>query len=453
MNKKRVEYQIGNGTLIVETGHFGRQAAGCCTIRYGDTVVLSTAVSGPPRPGIDFFPLSCDYRERQAAAGKFPGGFRKREGAPTVKETLTARLIDRPLRPMFPAGYRDEIQVQNFVLASDRQTDGDVLAMNGSAIALGLSPLPFLGPLGSIRIGDADGQFIVFPTQNELEYSDLDLIVSGNRDVVLMIEGFAREMPEDRMAQAIKFAQEQIRVLCDLQQEIIELAGAKKMEFQPPEPNPFTLGLREQFSDRIREAKKIIGKKERAEAIEILRGEALLALVPEAAASGAEIDPQYIEAWTEVEREVVRQAILDGRRSEGRGMKTLRPIECEVDLLPSVHGSAMFVRGETQALVTVTLGTGRDEQRVDGLFEEYSKKFMLDYNFPPFSVGECRAIRGPGRREIGHGALAERSIKPILPDPDEFPYTIRVISDILESNGSSSMASVCAATLGLMASG
>ncbi len=453
MKRISVEKQIGSHVFKIETGLLAKQAAGACTVQYGDTVTLSAVASGPPRPGIDFFPLSCDYRERHAAAGKFPGGFLKREGRPTTKETLTARLIDRPIRPMFADGFNDEVQCLNFVLSSDRQIDGDVLAMNGACTALGLSPLPFLGPLASVRLGLVDGQFVPFPTHDELEASELDLIVSGNKDAVLMIEGFARELPEDRMVEAIAAAHSVIRQLCDLQLELIDKVGVTKMDFTPPPSDGLYDKLRETYYDRLTATKKTEGKLARSEAVGQLKEQALAELIPDPAAEGAPTPESFRKAWHELEERVVRDLILSGVRADGRDSKTLRAIHCEVDILPRVHGSALFQRGETQSLATVTLGTGRDEQRVDGLFEEYSKRFMLDYNFPPFSVGEVRPMRGPGRREIGHGMLAERSVNPVLPDHDEFPYTIRVISDILESNGSSSMASVCAATLSLMAAG
>ncbi|MCC7474486.1 MAG: polyribonucleotide nucleotidyltransferase [Pirellulales bacterium] len=453
LSRIRVERQIGKGVLSIETGALAKQAAGSCLVQFGQTVTLSAVASGPSRPGMDYFPLTCDYRERQAAAGKFPGGFLKREGRPTTKETLTARLIDRPIRPMFVEGFMDEVQVMNFVMASDRQTDGDVLAMNGASAALCISPLPFLGPLGSVRLGLVDGQFVPFPTHDELEVSELDLIVSGTRDAVLMIEGFSRELPEDRMLEALAEAHKYVRVLCDLQDELAQKVGVKKVAFVPPANDGVFDRLRGAMYDRLKEAKRTEGKQARAEAVSQLKTAAQAEIIPDPAAEGAPSLDSFQKAWHDLEQRVVRDLILGGTRPDGRNNKTLRAIHCEVDLLPCVHGSALFQRGETQALITVTLGTGRDEQRVDGLFEEYSKRFMLDYNFPPFSVGECRPIRGPGRREIGHGMLAERSVNPVLPPHDDFPYTIRVISDILESNGSSSMASVCGSTLGLMAAG
>ena len=415
-------------------------------------MVLTASCSADPRPGIDFFPLTCDYRERTAAAGKFPGGFMKREGRPTTKETLTARLMDRPIRPMFAAGYKDEVQIQAIVVASDRQNDGDVLAMNGASAALLLAGLPFEGPLGSVRLAQVDGEFVVFPTQEDLEVSDLDLIVSGTQEHVLMIEGFAREMPEDRMEAAIQEAHKYIREVCDLQMELINKINPTKKEYVPTE-DPFPAQLQAAAYDRLLQAKKTEGKQARAEAVSALKEVVIGEMIPDTEADGAVTTEQFRSAWHDLEEKVVRDLILSGTRPDGRSSTDIRDISCKVNVLPRVHGSAVFQRGETQSLITVTLGTGRDEQRVDGLFDEYSKRFMLDYNFPSWSVGEVRPIRGPGRREIGHGALAERSVNPIMPSPEDFPYTVRVISDILESNGSSSMASVCGATLGLMAAG
>jgi polyribonucleotide nucleotidyltransferase len=450
--KVRVERQIGASILSFETGELAKQAAGSCLVQYGETVVLAATASGGGRPG-DFFPLTCDYRERVAAAGKFPGGFLKREGRPTTKEILTARLMDRPIRPLWPDWFHDEVQVQAFVMASDRQNDGDVLAMNGASAALRISPLPFQGPLGSVRLGYIDGQFVPFPTHDALEESDLDLIVSGSKDSILMIEGFAREMPEDRMVEAIVTAHDYIRQICEMQEELATKTLALKKQYELPPPDALFGLLRTKYYDLLRDAKLTNGKLARAEACAALKKQALAEFIPDPNAENAVKPDAFAWAWEALETRVIRDKILTGTRTDGRDYRTLRPISCKIDVLPRVHGSAMFQRGETQSLVTVTLGTGRDEQRVDGLIEEYSQKFMLHYYFPPFSVGECRPIRGPGRREIGHGALAERSVKPVLPDPDAFPYTIRIISDILESNGSSSMASVCAATLGLMAAG
>ncbi len=451
--KTTVEKKIGANTLSFETGWLAKQADAAVVVRYGDTVVINAVTSGPPRAGIDFFPLTCDYRERTSAAGKFPGGFIKREGRPTQKETLTSRLIDRPIRPMFPAGFVNEVQCQAMVVSSDKQNDGDVLAMNGVSTALFISPIPFEGPVASVRIGRIDGEWVAFPTNDDLELSDIDMVVSGTEQAVTMIEGFARELPEDDMLAAIEQAHVWIREICQMQRELASKLEVHKMEFEPLDDGGLLEQLKEKYYDAFREAKRTEGKQARAEAVAALKERALQETIPDPEAEGA-VDPSvFARAWHDLEQRVVRDLILEGTRPDGRDHVTLRPIECHVDVLPRTHGSAVFQRGETQALVTVTLGTARDEQRVDGLVEEYTKKFMLDYNFPPFSVGEVRPIRGPGRREIGHGALAERSVNPVLPDPDKFPYTVRVVSDILESNGSSSMASVCGATLALMSAG
>ena len=451
--KVRVERKIGAQVLSIETGELAKQAAGSCLVQYGDTVVLVAAATGPPRLSGDFFPLTCDYRERVAAAGKFPGGFLKREGRPTTKEILTARLMDRPIRPQFPEWYFDEVQIQSFVLSSDRQNDGDVLAMNGASAALTISPMPFDGPLGSVRLAYINGEFIPFPTHDQLEESDLDLIISGSKTAILMIEGFAREMPESLMAEAIAKAHDYVREICDMQIELAGKVGVTKAVLTAPEPNPFLASIRSKYFEEIKQAKRTEGKQARAEAVTALKERVKGELLPLAEAADAAEVEKFSSAWKSITASAFRELILSGTRADGRDHKTLRQIDCSVDVLPCVHGSAVFQRGETQALVTVTLGTGKDEQRVDGLVEEYTQKFMLHYYFPSFSVGEVRPIRGPGRREIGHGALAERSVKPVLPAGEDFPYTIRIISDILESNGSSSMATVCGSTLGLMAAG
>ncbi len=451
--KIRVERPIGGSVLSFETGSLAKQAAGAVVVQYGETVVLNAASTGPGRPGIDFFPLTCDYRERTSAAGKFPGGFIKREGRPSMKETLTSRLIDRPIRPLFPEGFVDEVQCQSIVLSSDRQHDGDVLAMNGCAAALHVSELPFRGPVASVRLGRIGGEWIPFPSNDQLEESDLDLVISGNRESVLMIEGFAREMPEAEMMEAIRRAHTYVREICGLHQELQDRVGVIKRIFEAPAASPLAERLRHSYYDRLRSIKQTSGKLARAEAVSLLKVAAKTELGVGDTESASFPTVEFETHWHDLEHRVLRDLILAGTRPDGRDNHTLRALDCHVGVLPRTHGSAIFQRGETQALVTVTLGTSRDEQRVDGLAEEYSKKFMLDYNFPSFSVGECRPIRGPGRREIGHGALAERSVKPVMPEPDAFPYTVRVVSEILESNGSSSMASVCGATLALMDAG
>ena len=451
--KVRVEKQIGKGTLSFETGELAKQASASVIVQYGETVVLNTCTTGPARPGQDFFPLTCDYRERTSAAGKFPGGFMKREGRPTMKETLTARLMDRPIRPLFPKGFIDEVQCQSIVFSSDKQNDADILAMNGSAAACLISPLPFQGPVASVRLGRVNGEWVVLPTVDDLEDSDLDLIVSGNKESVLMIEGFGAELPEQEMYEAIVECHNQIKEICDLQIEFAEKVNVTKMEFTPPEDDGLFDRLNSSYFDALKTAKQTVGKLDREEAVSAVKEKAQEEVIPDPEAEDAICINRFKTVWHDLEEVVVRKLIVEGTRSDGRTGSDLRNIDCQVGLLPRVHGSAVFQRGETQSLVSITLGTSRDEQRVDGLGEEYSKRFMLDYNFPPFSVGEARPIRGPGRREIGHGALAERSVKPVIPGADDFAYTIRVVSDILESNGSSSMASVCGATLALMDAG
>lgn len=451
--KVRVEKKIGDSVLSLETGELAKLAAASVLIQYNDTVVLSTAATGTPRPGIDFFPLMCDYRERTCAAGKFPGGFIKREGRPTTKETLTARLIDRPIRPMFKAGFKNEVQCQNFVLSSDKQTDGDVLAMNGTSTACFISPMPFEDPVASTRVARVEGKFIAFPTQDQLEESDMDVIISATDSAVTMIEGFAREVPEDDMLAAIEFGHEICKQVIDLQRELFDKVSPEKDEFETPESDGLLEKLLPKYYDDYKSAVLTAGKHDRGAAKNELKDRIISEMIPDPDADNAFSVGDVKTAIHDLEEKVIRDSILAGVRSDGRDCTSLRPIVCQTNVIPRVHGSAIFQRGETQALITVTLGTGRDEQRVDGLLDEYSKKFMLDYNFPSFSVGECRPIRGPGRREIGHGALAERSINPVLPDADEFPYTIRIVSDILESNGSSSMATVCGTTLALMAAG
>ena len=382
--KVKVERKIGKGVLSFETGQLAKQAAACVLVRYNDTVVLCAVASGSSRPGQDFFPLTCDYRERTCAAGKFPGGFLKREGRPSMKETLTARLMDRPIRPLFPKGYIEEVQCQAFVMASDRQTDGDMLAMNGAAAALFISPLPFAGPVASVRVGRIDGEFIAFPTHAELEESDLDLIVSGGEDEVAMIEGFAVEMPEDEMADAIVFAHDAIKEVCSLMRELQDAVEVEKVEFVSAEDDGLFDRLFGEYYEDFKTAKQTSGKQNRADAISELKERAKSDVIPDPDAEDAICPTRFNVVWHDLEEKVVRDLILDGKRADGRALNQLRAIECEVDLLPCVHGSALFQRGETQALITVTLGTGRDEQKVDGLMEEYSKKFNARLQLPFF---------------------------------------------------------------------
>ncbi len=453
--KVTVERELGGRKLSLTTGELAKQASGAVVVQYGETVVFVAAQTDKPREGLDFFPLTCDYRERSAAAGKFPGGFLKREGRPTLKEILTSRLTDRPIRPLFPETFRAEVQIMSNVLACDGENDPDVLSIIGASAALTVAPgVPFQGPLAAVRVGLLAGEFILMPTQAQIAESGLDLIVAGTKSSVLMIEGFGDQLPEDQMVDAIMFAHRAVAELCEMQAEFAQKVGTPAKEFPEPPVNPLAGALHESYA-AVRETKSIRGKKDRAEATSLLKKSLKEKFFPAGTVvteSGATL-AEFSEAFHALEAKVVRDLTLEGTRLDGRGLEDLRPIACDVSKLPRVHGSAMFQRGETQSLCTVVLGTVRDEQKVDGLFKEYSKRFMLDYYFPSYSVGECRPIRGPGRREIGHGALAERSLEWVIPSPDKFPYTIRVISDIMESNGSSSMASVCSGTLGLMDAG
>ncbi len=454
METMRVECEIGGRTLSFETGKIAKQAGGSVMARFGDGIVLGTAVRAEPREGIDFFPLTVDYREKSYAAGKFPGGFFKREGRPTSKEILTMRMIDRPIRPLFPKGFKDEIQIQTFVMAADPILDSDILAINAGSAALSLSSAPFEGPIAAVRVGRVDDEFIINPTYDELEESDLDMILAGHEDGVNMIEVGSCEIKEEDMADAIEFGYAAIEKILNAIKELREKAG-KERTWTPLEPNTeLAEKVRQMAHEQMVQRRQIAGKLERQTAMKELYDQVMDELSPPEAEQAPYERQDVYNALHELEEEVVTNLILDSdTRADGRGPKDIRNIECEVDFLPRTHGSALFTRGETQAIVVATLGTLRDEQIIDGLIEEYSKKFMLHYNFPPFCVGEARRIMGPGRREIGHGALAERSLEAVLPPVDEFPYTIRLVSEITESNGSSSMASVCGGTLALMDAG
>jgi polyribonucleotide nucleotidyltransferase len=456
MTKKHavVEKTIGGKKITLETGKLAKQATGAVVVRLGDTMTLAATVVGPPREGIDFFPLQVEYREKTYAAGKFPGGFIKREGRPTTKEILTSRLIDRPIRPLFPAQFRNEIQIQVSPISADRQNDPDVLAMIGASASLAVSEsVPFFGPIGACRIGYVNDQYVVFPTADELTTSILDLVVASTAHAIVMIEGFGKEWPEDEMAEAIMLAHQYNQELISLQHELRAATGLPPLEVPADEPDPLIATLHGRYAHDLRAAKNTVLKHERNDKVAELEKRVIAEM---AAPEGIDAGPtraQVKSAFHALQERVVREMILDGYRPDGRGPKDIRRISSEVGLLPGAHGSALFQRGETQALVTTVLGTGADAQRVEGIMGEFSKVFSLDYNMPSFAVGEVRPIRGPGRREIGHGMLAERSVAPVIPQSNEFPYTIRVVSDILESNGSSSMASVCGATLALMDAG
>jgi len=455
----RVERQIGGRTLSIETGQVAKQADGAVVVQYGETVVLVTAVVGEPRAEeIDFFPLSVDYREKQSAAGKFPGGFIKREGRPSTKEILTARTIDRPIRPLFPQGYFHEVQIMAIVLSADQENDPDVLAMIGASAALTISRIPFLGPIGACRLGRVDGQFVVNPTYKQLESSDLSLLLGGRKDALNMIEVSAKELPESVIADAVASAHKVVAEVCELIEQLREKAGVEKECPLIQLDEKLCSQIRSQVADKLYELKQIPAKRQRNAAVSELFEQVYQQYCPISSVAGVDSAPKLDRVMVrrvleKIEGEVVRKMVLEGRRCDGRRHDELRPISCAVGILPRNHGSAIFSRGETQALVSVTLGTIRDAQIVDGLLEEYAQNFTVHYNFPPFSVGEIRPIRGPGRREIGHGALAERALERVRPSEDEFAYTVRVVSDITESNGSSSMASVCGGTLALMDAG
>ena len=449
---RRIETTYHGRPLWIESGRMAKQADGAVVVSYGESMVLVTVVSEKKtREGVDFFPLTCDYQERTFAAGKIPGGFFKREGRPSEKETLTSRLIDRPIRPLFPEGFRSETQVIATVLSHDKENDPDILAVTGASAALEVSDVPFHGPIGCVRVGRIDGQLIINPTVSQLERSDLNLVVAASRDGIVMVEGGAQEAGEDVVLDALFFAFQEVQALLALQDELRAAVGKPKREVTPPVVDQeFLRRLEEMAIPKFQEAFRITTKQERARALK----EAEQAILAQVATEQPEKLPECKSLCEELKSRVMREAIVrEGRRVDGRGLKDIRPIQCEVGLLPRTHGSALFTRGETQALVTATLGTPSDEQKIDALIGEQFKKFMLHYNFPPFSVGEVKFLRSPGRREIGHGALAERAIQAVLPAEEAFPYTIRVVSEILESNGSSSMATVCGATLSLMDAG
>jgi len=455
VKKVTVECDFAGRKLSITTGELAKQASGAVMIQLGETSVFVASQSGPSRPGTDFFPLTVDYRERLAAAGKFAGGYLKREGRPTTREVLTSRLTDRPIRPLFPKGFRDEVQIMGNVMSCDGENDPDVLNITAGSAALMLSGLPFKGPIAAVRVGLLDNELVLMPTVEQMKTSKLDLIVAGSQKAVLMIEGFGQQIPEKEMGDAIMFAHKHIQTLCALQLDLVRQAGIAPVVFPEPVVNPFYEILKTAAYSSLQEAKTTALKQERAEKVRELKKSLIEQYFPNEALTTTDglTKAQFAEAFHDLEERVVRDQILQGRRIDGRAPTDLRAVTCGVSVLPRVHGSAVFTRGETQSLATATLGTTRDQQRFDGLFGEDTQRFMLHYYFPPFSVGECKPIRGPGRREIGHGCLAERSVLPVIPPPDKFPYTIRIISDILESNGSSSMASVCSATLALMDSG
>ncbi len=446
------EVQIGKHKLIFETGKLARQANGSVMVRYGDTMVLVTAVAGGVRSDIDFFPLSVEYREKSFAAGKIPGGFFKREGKPSDKEVLSSRLIDRPIRPLFPDNYVNDTQIAAFVYSFDYENDPDVIAACGASAALAVSDIPFLEPIGEVRVGRINGEYVINPSHQEIEYSDIELVVAGTESSIMMVEGEAKEIGEEEMLNALKFAHDEIKKIVQVQKELRELCGKPKMEVEKKVIDENILNdvnalAHEKFKAIV---SSVLAKEERSSKNKELEEEVLTSL----AEKYPEQEKVIKSILHDMEKDLMRKRILEeGLRLDGRNTKQIRPITCELGILPRPHATALFTRGETQSLTTLTLGTKQDEQIIDGLQNEYKKRFILHYNFPPFSVGEVGRFSGVGRREVGHGNLAERSLKIVLPEEEKFPYMIRLNSDILESNGSSSMATVCAGSLALMEGG
>lgn len=450
---KRFEKRIGEEDLIIEIGKMAKQASGSCTVQFGGTVVLVTCVcSKEPRANADYFPLFVEYQEKTYAAGKIPGGFFKREGRPSEKEILTSRLIDRPIRPLFPEGLFNEVQVVSIVLSSDSQNDSDILALIGASCVLSISNIPFAGPIGAARVGRIDDKFIVNPTFQQLNDSQLNLVVAATKDGVVMLEGNSNELDENLVREAVDFGYGQSKEIISFIDDIVKECGVEKFTPVLSIPSKELYSKIEELS--VSELERITGldtKEERVEALAILTKDVINKIVTE---ETPHTEKEVKTVLDDIEKKKIRELILNkGKRIDGRNFTDIRQISGEVGLLPRTHGSALFTRGQTQSLAVTTLGTSADEQMIDALEEKTYKSFMLHYNFPPFSVGEVKPMRGPGRRDIGHGALAEKALKIVMPSKEDFPYTIRIVSDILESNGSSSMATVCASTLSLMDAG
>ena len=447
--------KLGNNEIIFETGKVARQATGAVLVSSGNTQVLSTVVVGkPPGEHQDFFPLTVNYLEKTYATGKIPGGFFKREGRPTEKETLTSRLIDRPIRPLFKQDFLYEVQVICTVLSSDKDEDPDVLSFLGASAALAISGLPFEGPLGAARVGFIEGQYTINPKRSEMENSYLDMVIAGSDAAVIMVESEAKELTEDQMLGGILFAHQEMQEVIEAIKEMAKEVGKEPFEYEPKTIDEGLLkSVEETFSENITKAYLIKDKQERVQAISKIREKLLEQKLPKDDDSEFS-ESDLLDAFKKIEKKIVRTRLLNGEaRIDGRDLDTVRPISVEAGLLRNTHGSALFTRGETQAIVTATLGSPRQAQLIDALEGEFKDQFMLHYNFPPYSVGEASFLAGPKRREIGHGKLARRALEAVLPDPEEFPYTIRVVSEITESNGSSSMASVCGSSLALMDAG
>ena len=450
-----VKTNLGKEEIIISTGLLAKQASGAVTVQCGGTMVLVTAVcSREAREGIDFFPLTVEYKEKTFAAGRIPGGFFKREGRPTEREILTCRMIDRPIRPLFPEGMSNEVQITATVLSSDGKNDSETLALVGASAALGISDIPFNGPIGAVRVGLINDEFVANPTYQEMDESEIDFVIVANEKSVIMLEAGANKISEEKAIEAIKFGHESLKPLLEVQNELVKKAGKEKrtdITFLEIDEE-FYKKIESASKDKLKEILQLPEKKQRIEGLEALKKELLEA--EEGAEEEGDIGLKLKTALEKVEKNVLRDVVFgEKKRLDGRKYDEIRKLSSEINFLPRTHGSAVFTRGETQALAVTTLGTSADEQKIESFKGEDFKSFMLHYNFPPFSVGEARPMRGPGRREIGHGALAEKAIQAVLPDKESFPYTIRLVSEILESNGSSSMATVCASSLSLMASG
>jgi polyribonucleotide nucleotidyltransferase len=451
---QRIETQFAGRPLMLETGRLARQAAGSTLVRYGDTMVLAAVTVSTNVSTLPFFPLTVEYREKTYAAGKIPGGFLKREGRPSDKEILASRLIDRSIRPLFPEGFKNEVQVFVTVLSADQENDADVLGIVAAASALGLSTVPWNGPLAAVRVGRVEGNWILNPTFQQLEFSSVDVVVSGSADSIVMVEGGSLEISEAEIIEALKVAQKGIREILGLQKQLIDKAGpVQKIKWTKAEADPVLLAkVRQLAEEAMAQAINAKDKASRSSGVKVVKDQILQSLLLEHAERGRDIS----EELEEIEYRVMRKQVLErSERVDGRDLDTIRPIFVETGVLPRTHGSALFTRGQTQALVSATLGTADDEQRIDSIdvAGETTKSFMLHYNFPPYSTGEVKMMRGTSRREIGHGALAERALQPLLPHYEDFPYTLRIVSEILESNGSSSMATVCGGSLALMDAG
>lgn len=449
---RRFEMEVGGRPLVIEDGKMAKQANGAVLVRYGDTVVLvAVTASAEPREGVDFFPLTVDYEEKMYAVGKIPGGFIKREGRPSNSAILCARLIDRPIRPLFPKGFRNDIQVIATVLSVEQDNPPDITAMIGASCALCVSDIPFNGPIAGVRVGRVDGQFVINPTLAQREKSDLNLTIAGSQDAVMMVEAGANELPEDVILESILFGHKEIKRIVEFQRKILEACGKRKREIKLFQTSPeLEQGIRAYAAARLDAAVRDPDKLRRDEHIAAINAETMEHFLAESPGSAKEI----AAVLHDVEKDIVRHMITHEKiRPDGRALDEVRPVSCEVGILPRTHGSGLFTRGQTQILTVTTLGSLGDEQVIDGLGVEKSKRYIHQYNFPGYSVGEARPARGPGRREIGHGALAERALLPVIPTEEEFPYMFRLVSEVLESNGSSSMGSVCGSTLSLMNAG